>query len=357
MLFRTFFRLGWTGFGGPTTTMAMMKDACREHRWISSDTFDRLISICKILPGPTAFKLAIAIGMVARGPLAGLVTGFLFTAPSVVLVYSGALIVEQFGQLPTVQNFLWGMRPALFAVILVSTWSLADGRWREFRFWILFLVGAALTHFSLALEPVWILLGGTLSVLADKIRARQVTAAVDVSALAAIGWVSFKAGAFIFGSGLAIVPVLEHDFVRRYHFVTPEQFSDALSLGFLTPGPVVTSATFLGYFAGGTVGATVATLLIFLPSVLYTYICVPLGARILRGVWAKSFINGAVAMIIAAIVIASLRMGEPVAESWATVTLFFVGFGLSLRKVPPWIIIPASGCAGALIKIFALTSS
>jgi chromate transporter len=347
-----FFRLGWLGFGGPIATIAMMEEETRRRRgWLDQARFTEVYAICKMLPGPVATQVAIYLGYIRKGRLGGLVAGLLFILPSFLIVLGLSALYSRRGAGPGETGAFEALQAAALAVIVTSTLQLARPIWKNWK-WIVTAIASGWIVWSFPLwEPLVILgsgLGGALAVARPRTRPIGDSGTV----LLDLFWVCFKAGAFVFGTGLAIIPLLEGDVVRRQHWLTHSEFMDGLAIGQVTPGPVVITVTFIGYRVAGLPGALLATLGIFLPCFLNILYIVPvLWKRVSGTPAAAAFTAWALPAVVGGIFATSGRLAHATLHSWTLAGLFAASLALSLRFKPPaWLLIPGAGVVGALLQ-------
>jgi chromate transporter len=313
-----FLKLGSIGFGGPAATIAMMEDeVVRRRRWISREDFLDLMAAANVIPGPNSTELAIYLGR-RRGGRAGLVlAGACFILPAAFIVISIAWAYKRFGLLPQVNSILYGIKPVVLAVILQALWGLARNALKTKILAVVCLAGIVLGLAGVN-ELMILLLGGMAVALAVFIRKqiskRQSTTpgihgvilllASSVAGSTAYVATPFsilslflfflKVGSVLYGSGYVLLAFLQSDLVANWHWLTQNQLLDAIAVGQMTPGPLFTTATFVGYFLGGFSGAFWATVGIFLPAFIFVALSEPIILRIRRSAVASSFLDGVV---------------------------------------------------------------
>lgn len=322
-----FFRLGATAFGGPAAHIALMEDEIvRRRAWMPREEFLDLLGMTNLIPGPNSTELAIHIGYQRAGWLGLVVAGTCFIFPAMVIVMIIAALYVSFGKLPEAAGILYGVKPVVIAVVLQALWGLVKTAVKN-RFLavlgvlalgatllqvhelaVLFAAGAA----SILFRPdVWrksppaLLFGGVPAV----------TAAGGATGGVAFGlWPLFltfaKIGSVLFGSGYVLLAFLRSDFVERLHWLTEGQLLDAVAVGQLTPGPVFTTATFIGYVLGGTKGALVATVGIFLPAFVFVALSGLLVPRMRKSAMAGAFLDGINVASLALMVAVTLELGR-----------------------------------------------
>lgn len=349
-----FFRLGWLGFGGPIATIAMMEDELRRRRgWVDERTFTEMYAVCKMLPGPVATQMVIYLGYIRKGRLGGLLGGLLYIFPSFAMVLALSVLYAKRAAGSGESAAFAALQAAALAVIVNSTLQLGKPVWKQ-RKWILAAAVSAAIVWTFPLwEPLVILGSGLIGVLATRGLARSVPAAGGErgTVLLDLFWVCFKAGAFVFGSGLAIVPLLEADVVRGHHWLTHAEFMDGLAIGQVTPGPVVITATFIGFRTAGWLGALIASVGIFLPAFVNILFIVPVLWKKVAGTpGAAAFTAWALPAVVGAIFATSARLAVPTFQAWSPALIFVAALGLSLKAKPPaWLLIPGAGVIGAIL--------
>jgi chromate transporter len=303
-----FLRLGATAFGGPAAHIAMMHDeVVRRHKWLTDEAFLDLVGATNLIPGPNSTEMAIHIGFARAGWLGLLLAGACFILPAMLIVLLLAWLYVEYGSLPQAQGVLYGIKPVMIAVVAQALWTL--GR-KAVKGWLTAAAGvAAVAGYFLGMNEVALLFGiglavmllanarrignGLMAVAAMPLAA--VPAGVDVTApysLAKLFFVFLKIGSILYGSGYVLLSFLHADFVARLGWLTDQQLIDAVAIGQVTPGPVFTTATFIGYLMGGFPGALAATVAIFLPSFVFVAISNPFIPRMRRSAWFSRLLDG-----------------------------------------------------------------
>jgi len=312
-----FLRLGTLAMGGPAAHIAMMEDeVVRRRRWMTHERFLDMLGICNLIPGPNSTEMAIHIGQLRAGFAGLVVAGACFILPAAAIVMAIAWMYVRYGTMPQAVGLLYGIKPVIIAVVLQALWGLGRTAIKS-----RLLAAIAIVSFVAALFDVndmIVLIGGGVVMMAiravedrDAARATLATlptvvpraSAVKPAAIAAaVVAVPFslttlflfflKVGAVLFGSGYVLLAFLRTDLVDRLHWLTQAQLLDAVAVGQVTPGPVFTTATFIGYILGGFRGAVVATLGIFLPSFFFVSISGPLIPHLRRSPLAGAFLDG-----------------------------------------------------------------
>ncbi len=330
------------------------------------------VALGQTMPGPLAAQFVMWVGFLRKGWAGALATAATFIAPSFLLVLAVAVIYARYSGLAMVQSLFYGIAPAVMAIIAIAAWKLARlTNRRDTRLWVISAVLAVVTAVSgaeiavlfiaagllmIALDgpPRWLRRSGQAGLLPAAALARAaapwlvVTASAGV--LVSLGLFFLKAGAFIFGSGLAIVPFLREGVVVQHHWLTSRQFIDAVAMGLITPGPVVITATFIGYLAAGLPGALIATAAIFTP--IYLGVTVP-GRWFIRHrdhPQIKAFVKGATAAAAGAIAGAVIVLSRQTITDLPTAAIAALSLGLLLwRKIPEPVLVALGAIAGILL--------
>jgi chromate transporter len=285
-----FLKLGVIGFGGPAAHIALMRDEVVVRRgWIDDQEFLDLIGACNLIPGPTSTELAIHLGRRRAGRAGLIVAGLCFILPAVLIVGALAWAYTRYGTLPVAADLLWGVKAVMIGVILAAVVGL--GRTAVRRVPAGAIAVAACVLYLLGTNELLILAGAALLMAGGRLAGAPLML-VPVPGLWQIGVAFLKVGALLFGSGYVLLAFLENDLVRNFHWLTERQLLDAIAIGQVTPGPVFTTATFVGYLLSGWDGALVATVAIFLPSFLLVALTHNLVARIRASRWASAALDG-----------------------------------------------------------------
>ena len=309
-----FLRLGVTSFGGPAAHVGMMeREIVERRRWLSHEDFLDLLGATNLIPGPNSTELAIHIGYRRAGWLGLVVAGASFILPATIIVATMAWGYVRFDALPEVGGVLYAVKPVVIAVILQALWSLSRVAVRSA--WLAVVAIAATAAVLAGVHEIIVLLAaglaaalvgaarrGThtphhaLAFAAPLVGPLVTTVPVAAPASAAGLWAVFgvfaKVGALLFGSGYVLLAFLRADLVERYGWLTERQLLDAVAVGQVTPGPVFTTATFIGYLLHGGAGAAVATVGIFLPAFIFVAASIPVLARLRRSVIAGTMLDG-----------------------------------------------------------------
>jgi chromate transporter len=365
-----FLRLGSVGFGGPIALAGyMQRDLVEDRRWISKEDYAQGLALAQLAPGPLAAQLAIYLGWVRGGVLGATLVSFAFVLPSFLMVLALSALYVRFGGLPWMQGLFYGIGAAVIAIIARSAFKLARLTLKRDRvLWTVSIVSAVVTAWT-ETEIVWlfVLSGVIVWVLRRFARAPTRKAACawlslasalpfgldgapDFPTLARIAWYFTAAGAFVFGSGLAIVPFLHGGVVNEFHWLDERQFLDAVAVAMITPGPVVITVAFIGYLVAGPLGAVIAAIGTFLPCYLFTVIPAPYFRRYAKNESIKSFVDGVTAAATGAIGGAAFVLGKRALVDGPTVILCIATLAMivKVRRVPEPVVIVAAGAIGWL---------
>ncbi|HYV73536.1 MAG TPA: chromate efflux transporter [Candidatus Binatia bacterium] len=330
-----FLKLGTTAFGGPAAHIAMLQQEVVERRgWISQDEFLDHLGASNLIPGPTSTELVMHIGRKRGGWLGLVVAGTCFILPAAVMVGIIAWAYVRYGKLPAVSGLLYGVKPVVIAIILQAIWKL--GCTAVKNGWLAIAGVIALGLSIVGVAPLLVLAAGALLALAmelTQIRGKNallgfvtVTPATGVATagLWPIFLVFVKIGAMVFGSGYVLLAFLRADLVERLGWVTQQQLLDAVAVGQITPGPVFTTATFLGFVLRGTSGAVAATVGIFVPAFVFVAISAPLIPRIRASRIAGAALDGINVASLALMAVVTWQLGRSALVDAATVAVALV---------------------------------
>ena len=372
-LARYFLKLGTIGFGGPVALVGYMyRDLVESRRWIGDDDYKEGLTLAQLMPGPLAAQLAMYLGYVHYRVLGATIVGIAFVLPSFLMVIAIGFAYLRFGGLPWMQALFYGVGAAVIGIIAISAYKLtARNVGRDRLLWLIFLVTAGFTVWTQS-ESIWLFLGGgalvwivrappkrwfgksvapaLAAVDSHGVPAMSMLGNVDWSLLTQIGVFFAKAGAFVFGSGLAIVPFLYAGVVHDHPWLTERQFVDAVAVAMLTPGPVVITVGFIGYLIAGLPGACVAALGTFLPCYLFTVLPAPYFKKYGKRPALVAFVDGVTAAAIGAIVGAVIVLAERSIVDAVTALIAVVTIGVIWRfkKVPEPLVVAVAAVIGLL---------
>ena len=366
-----FLRLGTLGFGGPIALAGhMQKDLVEERRWVSKQDYLEGLAFSQLSPGPLAAQLAMYLGWLRAGTIGATVVGIAFILPSFLMVLVLSALYVHFGSLPWIQGMFYGIGAAVIAIIVRSAIKLVRTTvGKDWLLWTIFAALAITTAWTKS-EIIWLfILCGAVAMLvkAPPVVPSRATSAMFVGGLgplltgihglASIATVGvlflffLKAGAFVFGSGLAIVPFLYGGVVAKFHWLTERQFVDAVAVAMITPGPVVITAAFIGYVVAGPVGALVAAWAVFAPPYFMVLFGAPYYRRFAQNRQVKAFVQGVTAAAVGAIAGAAYILARRSLVDLPTVLIGFVTLVILMftKKIPEPIVILAAGAVGVFL--------
>ncbi len=363
-----FLKIGTWGFGGPVALVGYMhRDLVDHKKWISEDDYKEGLALAQLAPGPLAAQLAIYIGYVHYRILGATLAGLAFVLPSFIMVLLIGYAYVSYGGLPWMQAIFYGVGAAVVGIIAVGSYRLTrKSIGNDKLLWIIFIALAAPT-FIMEEENLWLILLAGVVVWFAKAPPKwlasgangilpailvQVQPVVTESKLWEIAWFFVKAGAFVFGSGLAIVPFLYGGVVKEYQWLNEQQFLDAVAVAMITPGPVVITVGFIGYLVAGVPGACVAALATFLPCYLFTVIPAPYFKKYGKHPAIKAFVDGVTAAAIGAIAGAVLVLAKRTLSDIPTILIAVAVTAILLKykKVQEPIIIFIAAFIGIFLK-------
>ncbi len=346
-----FLKLGFTAFGGPAAHIGLMhNEVVQRRKWLSDQHFLDLLGATNLIPGPNSTEMAIHIGFTRAGWAGLLAGGFCFLLPAALMVLGLAWLYVRYGSMPQAEWLLYGIKPVMIAIIGQALWNLGG---KAIKNGGLALLGiAVLTLYFLGINEIGLLFGGGIVYLAFanlKRMQKQKAAGLWIAPLAglsglispAAGTVPFslpllfltflKIGAILYGSGYVLLAFLHADFVVRHGWLTDQQLIDAIAIGQLTPGPLFTSATFIGYLLAGIPGAALATLGIFLPSFVFVAISNPLIPRIRNSIWVSSLLDGVNVASLGLMAAVTFQLGHASLTDLPTLAIALVSLALLIR--------------------------
>jgi chromate transporter len=370
-----FLKLGTIAFGGPPAHLAMMEEEfVRRRKWITHAEFLDRLATANFIPGPSSTEVAIFVGQLKRGWRGLIVAGCCFIIPAALIVSVIAWVYVRFGSLPKVEGVLYAIKPAVVAIVIQALGKLGRTALRTVLLAVIAVLAAGLSF--LGVSPVLVLIFAGLvsaATLAMKTRMLGVSiglprflglpkVAAGAMAVAAAGaafpvglarlFLSFlKIGSVVFGSGYVLLAFLQTEFVQRLHWLTDKQLIDAVAVGQFTPGPVFTTATFIGYVVAGWSGAVVATVGVFLPGFVLVAVSGPLIPRLRRSAVAAATLDGVVAGSLALMAVVAWQLGKASIVDRATLIIFGMSLIALLRfQVNPAWLIAAAAVVGWLMR-------
>ncbi len=372
-----FFKLGYAGFGGPVALIGYMhRDLVEERKWIAEEEYKDGLALAQLAPGPLAAQLSIYLGYVHYRILGATLCGLAFVLPSFCMVVAIGIAYKMFGGLPWMQAIFYGVGAAVVGIITISSYKLTEksiGKINiksfieKWLLWVFFLIAAIITIIKQQEEVLLFVAAGMIYMFVTappkwfkKSAASNAIFFLGIgfwnfewNTLREIAWFFTKAGAFVFGSGLAIVPFLHGGVVNEYHWLNEHEFIDAVAVAMITPGPVVITVGFIGYLVAGFPGACVAALATFLPCYLFTILPAPYFKKYGKHLSIKAFVDGITAAVVGAlagsvIVIAIRTIRDIPTALIAVITILIL---LKTKKVKEPHIILIAALIGLVYKL------
>jgi chromate transporter len=374
-LVRYFLYLGACGFGGPIALAGyMQRDLVEARGWITPEDYKEGLVLAQLAPGPLAAQLAIYLGYVQGGVGGATAVGLAFILPSFLMVWALSALYVAFGGLWWMRALFYGIGAGVIAIIVRSAYRLTKlTMGKAVLLWVVFAVMALTTAWT-EQEIVWLFILCGLAVMLIEAPPRRLAEALrrppallglapwpafllqgmgapaTGGTLAQVLWFFTKAGAFVFGSGLAIVPFLYGGVVQQYGWLTDRQFLDAVAVAMITPGPIVITVAFIGYLVGGLTGATLAAVGVFMPVYLFVVLPAPWFRRNAKQPQLNAFVRGVTAAATGAIAGAAFVLGRRAIFDIPTAAVGLATFGLITRfKLPEPLVILATGAVGLLL--------
>ena len=370
-----FFKLGVIGFGGPAAHIALMREeVVKRRKWVSDERFLDLLGMTNLIPGPNSTEMAIHLGYTRAGGPGLVAGGACFVVPAMVIVWALAWAYVRYGAQPQVGWLLYGVKPVIIAVVVQAIWALLRTAVKG-----TLLAAVALAVLALSLmgvnEIALLAAGGLVVPVARGVRgawvaavaapaatvlggaasaaAQGMTAAASVSLMTL--FVTFlKIGSVLYGSGYVLLAFLRNDFVHRLGWLTDRQLLDAIAIGQVTPGPVLTTATFVGYLVGGGAGAVLATVGIFLPSFVFVAASRPLLPKIRASRWTAAFLDGVNVAALGLMAAVTWELARAAVIDWLTALLALAAAAVLIRfEVNSVWLILGGGVVGLLYRLIA----
>jgi chromate transporter len=367
-----FLRLGALGFGGPIALAGyMQRDLVEERHWISKQDYVEGLALAQLAPGPLAAQLAIYLGWVRAGVPGATLVSVAFILPSFLMVLALSALYLRFSGLSWMQGVFYGIGAAVIAIIARSAFKLVRlTLGKDWLLWLLFAVSALVTAWTES-EIIWVfVLCGVVALVfkAPPLVGSRSAALAFVSwpawlltglhgpassgTLWKISWYFAEAGAFVFGSGLAIVPFLHGGVVEQFQWLSERQFLDAVAVAMITPGPVVITVAFIGYLTAGLLGAIAASIGVFLPCYLFVIIPAKYYRRSAGNPQIKAFVDGVTAAATGAIAGAAFVLGKRAIVDLSTILIALATLGvlIKIKKIPEPLVILAAGAIGLVLQ-------
>jgi chromate transporter len=365
-LVKYFLRLGFLGFGGPVALVGQMeRELVGDYKWLTKEQMREAIAICQSLPGPLAIQVGIYVSYLRGGFWGAWAGGWAFILPNFVIVAALGALYVYLGDLKPVTAVFYGVSPAVIALILHSCYRLAKLGMEDWLQWAIAVVCLVVTIVLQAEVALLFIGAGLVGILYyGSLFRRAPPAALSVTAVPVLAQLApvasgstlgkllfffLKAGSLTFGSGLVIVPFLEQGLVQQYGWLDQRQFLIAVAIGMISPGPVVITATFVGYLVAGFWGSVVSTVGIFLPSFILVLVAAPLLARHRANPNVKGFVKGAYAAAIGTILGACFLLGKIAIGDWLTALIGLASLAILFRwKVINPLLISATAAIGLI---------
>ena len=363
-----FLKLGTWGFGGPVALVGYMhRDLVENRSWISEEDYREGLALAQLAPGPLAAQLAIYIGYVHYRIRGATLVGVAFVIPSFVMVIALAYAYVLFGGISWMQAVFYGVGAAVIGIIAIGSYKLTTKSiGRDKLGWAIFIALGVIT-FITEQEILWLILLAGIIMWMVKAPPRWLTFRANSllpfvielspvtmeSKLWQLAWFFTKAGAFVFGSGLAIVPFLYGGVVKEYQWLNEQQFVDAVAVAMITPGPVVITVAFIGFLVAGFPGASVAAFATFFPCYIFTILPAPYFKKYGKHPAIKAFVDGVTAAAIGAIAGAVLVLSKRMLSDIPSIliALATIGVLLKFKKIPEPLIILVAALIGVVIKL------
>ncbi len=372
-----FLKLGYSGFGGPVALVNYMhRDLVEERKWISEDEYKEGLALSQLAPGPMASQLSIYLGYVHYGIIGATLCGVLFVLPSFIMVLLLGIAYKLYGGLSWMQAVFYGVGASVIGIIVLSSYKLTtksigklnlESFQKNWLLWLFYGIGILITviteteslvlfiatgfiYMIVKAPPAWIKKPSKANFLLLGLVGFW---SYESGTLIKIAWFFTKAGAFVFGSGLAIVPFLHSGVVTEYHWLNEKQFLDAVAVAMITPGPVVITVAFIGYLVNGFAGACVAAIATFLPCYLFTILFAPYFKKYGNNQSIKAFVDGITASVIGSLVGAVVIIGTRsiVDVSTIIISVLAVLSLLYIKNIKEPYVILISAIAGLAIKM------
>ena len=361
-----FLKLGFTAFGGPAAHIAIMHDeVVVKRKWLTDAEFLDLLGATNLIPGPNSTEMAIHIGYVRAGWLGLIVGGVGFILPATFIVLGLAWLYVQYGTTPQAEWLLYGIKPVVVAIIAQAIWNLGS---KALITGTLILIGIfVLALYFLGVNEIFLLFAGgvVFLLLANFQRLKNLKATemlpigiaslpqlVTSFSLPVLFLTFLKIGSVLYGSGYVLLAFLRTDFVLRLGWLSDQQLLDAVAIGQVTPGPLFTAATFIGYLLGGVPGAFLATLGIFLPSFIFVAISNPLIPKIRNSTWAGSLLDGVKASALGLMAAVTVQLARYSLTNFFTLTIGVISLIVLLRyKINSTWLIAGGAIAGFLSSL------
>lgn len=364
---KLFLRLGIIGFGGPAAHIAMMQEEVVEKRkWLTQQHFLDLIGATNLIPGPNSTEMAIHIGHEKAGWKGLITAGVCFIFPAVIITGFFACLYRNYGQLPEVQPFVYGIKPAIIAIILGAVFPLAKKSLKSLELAVIGIL--VLISALLGFNEIYLMFGsGFLALFLALVRNKKSRGLNSIFPFAFLQisnttflyavnsnlfWIFLKIGAILYGSGYVLFAFLDAELVST-GLLSRQQLVDAIAVGQFTPGPVFSSVTFIGYQINGLTGATISTIAIFLPSFIFVAVLNPIVKKVRNSKLFSAFLDAVNVASVAIIIAVCTDMGKDAITDWRTILIAFLSIAVTFgyKKVNSALIILSSSVIGYILTI------
>ncbi len=323
-----FFKLGITGFGGPAAHIAMMREEVVERRkWMSEQEFFDLVGATNLIPGPNSTELAIHIGHKLGGWRGLLASGCSFILPAFFSVLLLAIFYKEYGSLPQMSSIMGGIKPVIIAIVFNALLQFRKSAIPNYKMIAVAAVGVLLASLGFNEVIIILSLGLFWALINYKFKVKLVIEPITISLFLFF----LKVGSVLFGSGYVLLAFLQNELVEKRMWLTQTQMLDAIAVGQFTPGPVFTTATFVGYLINGNIGATVATIGIFLPSFFFVLVSAPYLAKLRHSHFFSKFLDAVNASSFALMVVVCFQLGQSTIVSYYTALMSLISFIILLK--------------------------
>ncbi|MDZ8054451.1 MAG: chromate transporter [Aulosira sp. ZfuVER01] len=374
-LAKVFLRLGTIAFGGPAAHIAMMdNEVVNRRQWMSREKLLDLLGITNLIPGPNSTELAIHIGYERGGWRGLLIAGSCFILPAMLIVWTLAAIYARYQTVPQVGWLLYGIKPVIIAIVLQAVWNLGKKAAKDLPTIVAGVVAIA-AYFAGLNEILVLILLGIAVMLVKNWQARGQTNGAfllpfsgilaqvgTTTAITSVSWMSvflffLKIGCVLYGSGYVLLAFLQRDLVERNHWLTSQQLLDAVAIGQFTPGPVFTTATFIGYLLAGNAGAIAGTIGIFLPAFVLVWVVNPWVPKLRQSPWASGFLDGVNAASLGLMAGVTYTLGRAAVVDWLTIIVAILSAIAVFRfKINSAWLVLAGGAIGLGLHLLGLIS-
>lgn len=361
---KLFLKLGFTAFGGPAAHIAMMQqEVVAKRNWMSEQHFLDLIGATNLIPGPNSTEMAIHIGRERAGLKGLIVAGLCFILPAVLITGILAVLYKQYGHIPKIQPFIYGIKPAIIAIILAAIYPLGKKSLKSTK--LAFIGLAVLACSLLGINEIYLLFGaGLIAILEKNINSRTLNSLSPIGLLqvfntsffslpsAKLFFIFLKIGAILYGSGYVLFAFLDTELVSK-GLLSRQQLIDAIAIGQFTPGPVFSSVTFIGYQINGLSGAFFSTIGIFLPSFIFVALLNPLVKKMRDSATFSTFLDAVNIASVAIIISVCYTMGREVISDWKTIliVLLSITFTFWFNKINTAFVVVGGSLLGYLLSL------